>query len=286
MNIERISFSVFCKRVFPTGKKSGRRSAGQFVADMLSVCGCTNSILNDPNGIPKKLHSAVEGRIFSQEYRSMCKLIDFVKMKSFFIEIVETEDANRIAREFRVHFSGEVNRDALASALAHQLKTFIENEEKEDIVDDIVACEYEKILSAPEAPLQKRVITQPLYAGDDFRKMFQSSFEANCYEDVHVLLTVLNTGKRTWRDRKLVLKKGLCSSVEISNKEFDLEEVKANDKAEVRFNLRFRDEGTFSFIWQILDYNGDDCFPNKEDMLSFEVSVTYLPRKEEMPGVF
>lgn len=278
-----ISFSVFCNRIFPPGRKAGRRSIGQFVIDMLATAGCTE--FHDPETTPKKLHSGYDGRKFILEFRKYCKSFDASKTMNFFIEIFETEDANKIAREFYVPFSSEVNTSALALALAYQFKAFIENKEKEDIVEDIVACEYKKILSAPEAPLQNKVITQPLYAGDDFRKMFQSSFEANCYEDVRVLLTVLNTGRQTWRDRKLVLKKGLCSSVEISNKEFDLEEVKANDKAEVRFSLRFRDEGTFSFIWQILDYNGDDCFPNKEDMLSFEVSVTYLPRKEEMPGV-
>lgn len=280
-----ISFSVFCIRVFPAGKRKGRVSTGQFVVNMLSACGCTDSILDNPNGIPKKLHSAIEGRTFSTEYRKMCKLIDLEKMKGFFVGVLKTEDTNRIAREYRVPFSVEVSKETLALALAYQLKAFIENKEEDDAVDDIVACEYKRIISSPKEPIQTKVIAHPLYSGDDFRRLFQQSLEAKCYEDLPVILTVLNTGKQVWKDRKLVLKSEPHHSVAISDTEFELGCIKPNDMATVKFKMRFRDEGTFPFIWQIVDYNGDDCFPNKEEALSFEVSVTYIPHKEGMPSV-
>lgn len=283
MSTERISFSEFCKKVFPTGRRSGRITSGQFVLKMLEVCGCTE--FHDSETTPKKLHSGYDGRRFIPAFRRYCKSFDLVKTQEFFVGIIESEDANRIAREFRVPFSGEVSKETLALVLAYQLKAFIENKEEDDAVDDIVACEYKRIISSPKEPIQTKVIVHPLYSGDDFRRLFQQSLEAKCYEDLPVILTVLNTGKQVWKDRKLVLKSELHHSVAISDTEFKLECIKPNDMATVRFKMRFRDEGTFPFIWQIVDYNGDDCFPNKEDMLSFVVSVTYIPHKEGRPGV-
>ena len=279
MTTSQISFSDFCKRVFPAQKRcaqnSERRSVGQFVIDMLATCGC--HIFNDPRTTPRKLHSGDDGRTFTQNYRNECREINLEKMKAFFLEIVESEDAEEIARQFFVSFSENVNKEALALALSYQLKALIENGKRDDIVGDIVAKEYERIISSPSEPIDKTVVLRPLYPEDACRRMFQQSQTATCYSDYPVILTVMNSGKVEWVNRKLVLKKGFYQNVEISETEFELPPTKPNTMAAVRFNLRFRDEGTYPFTWKITDYNGDDCFPNAPDMLSFNVSVTYIP---------
>lgn len=266
-------------KVFPAQKRcspnSERRTVGQFVIDMLATCGC--HIFNDPRTTPRKLHSGGDGRTFTQGYRNECREINLEKMKAFFLEIVESEDAEEIARRFYVSFSEQVNREALALALSYQLKALIENGKKEDLVDDIVAEEYSRIISSQNEPVAKTVLLRPLYLDDSCRRMFQQSQTATCYSDYPVQLTVLNIGKVEWVKRKLVLRKGFYQNVEISNTEFEIPPTKPNNMATVRFNLRFRDEGTYPFTWKIVDYNGDDCFPNAPDMLSFKVSVTYIP---------
>lgn len=191
-------------------------------------------------------------------------------LEKFFCDEIADNKLPDVIANFGIPEKDEPNKKALAAALVLQTKALIDSEEEES--EDIIASAYQmaKETSVEESNIQD--VPAPKYIGDGVYIQSNDSHKVGCYETVTHTWSIVNTGKITWVDRKLVYKRGPKDRPEANPSEIPIPDVPPGESTKLITSFDPRGfDGRFRCIWEMQDSNGDNCFPGRE--LSFGVMI-------------
>ena len=190
----------------------------------------------------------------------------------FFKEYID--DAGIVLSELGIPEKyGYADLDALACALAKQLRLIVDSTEED--VEDIVALEYQDAKSNNEKATENITI-KPLYIGDSVNVFHDRKHEIQSYDKILHTWELYNSGKIKWAGRKLVYMRKPKDRPEANPSVIDVPEVEPgkNIKITTTFDGRGFD-GITNCIWEMQDADGQNCFPQRESLFSVTIDAKY-----------
>lgn len=258
-----------CKAVYPSCKKK-LKSQAKFM-DALFTAAALGSKPWIEDSYKKSLFNG--HKPFTDNLKSEFRNKDnLTALKNFFIENID--DAGKVLSELGIpEKDGEADLDALAYALAKQLKLIIGSMEED--VEDIIALEYQEAKNNNTRTAEDTAI-KPLYVGDSVSAFYDRSHVIQSYDKVSHTWELHNNGKIKWIGRKLVYIRGAKDRPEANPSVIDIPDVepKKSIKITTTFNGRGFD-GITNCIWEMQDANGQNCFPQRESLFAVTIDAKY-----------
>jgi len=142
-------------------------------------------------------------------------------------------------------------------------------------VDDIVAEKYLYYLQEPKEEPEGQSGTYP----NDRMAVFISANDRiqslGSHSSLKYTWKIKNTGKLTWKDRKLKIANQDKIRTRATKQEFEIPETFPGDTAYIDVEIQGRGfEGTYQCKWIMVDKDGSNCFPEDED-LNFTVTAAF-----------
>ena len=193
-------------------------------------------------------------------------------LKEFFKENID--DAANVLSELGIpEKAGEADLDALAYALAKQLKLIIDSSEED--VEDIVALEYQGAKNN-NSQMSEDATIKPLYIGDSVNVFHDRKHEIQSYDKVIHTWELCNTGKIKWGGRKLVYKRKPKDRPEATPSVIDVPDVEPGKSTKITTTIDGRGfDGITNCIWEMQDAAGQNCFPQRESLFSVTIDAKY-----------
>ena len=191
---------------------------------------------------------------------------------AFFKEYID--DAGIVLGELGIPEEyGEANHDALAYALAKQMKLLIDSD-KED-VEDLVAFEYQEAKNNSFQGAESEV-TKPLYGGDSVNAFYDRKYVIQSYDKISHTWELYNTGKIKWTGRKLVYIRKPKDRPEANPSMIDIPDVEPSSSIKITTIIDGRGfDGITNCIWEMQDANGQNCFPGRETIFSIIIDAKF-----------
>lgn len=258
MNLSRL-----CKGVKPYCKQI--KSQPAFVKGLFNAAG--NSFISD--SYAKQLYSG--RKPFTAELKSGFGSADRTQELIAFFEESITDVAGVIA-DFGIPEKADCNKKALCVALTRQMQKLIN---ATDEADDILAMTYE----AEKANISEEItgaLPQPLYNGDSVNAFYNRTHVIQCYDKVLHQWEIMNTGKLTWKKRKLVYIRGEKDRPEANPSVIELPDVRPNQSVKITTTIDGRGfDGITYCKWEMQDADGQNCFPERETIFSVTIDAKY-----------
>ena len=162
----------------------------------------------------------------------------------------------------------------MSYALAAQVAAFISNREETES-ENIVPDKYEEARVRKESGVYQ--ITRRLYDGDDVWVEDRTKKHAAAfYEDIHHTWVIHNQGSVIWHNRRLVCVNPEETGRRAKGVEFEIEKLKPGGYTKITtdFNARGQ-EGKFISEWDMVDENGQNCFPGSRRIFDVEIDTTF-----------
>jgi hypothetical protein len=191
---------------------------------------------------------------------------------AFFKEYID--DAGAVLSELGIpEKDGEADLDALAYALAKQLKLIIDSSEED--VEDIVALEYQGAKNN-NSQMSEDATIKPLYIGDSVNVFHDRKHEIQSYDKVVHSWELCNTGKIKWAGRKLVYKRKPKDRPEATPSVIDVPDAEPGKSIKITTTIDGRGfDGITNCIWEMQDAAGQNCFPQRESLFSVTIDAKY-----------
>lgn len=176
---------------------------------------------------------------------------------------------------FAIPVSLEPARDTFSRALALQFRHLIKSDDSD--VDDIVAMEYQRLLTEPAD--EKPQSLAPLYPGDgayvlEFLPM--RIYSKKCYEQFDHTWVIRNTGNQTWRGRKLVFVNHAAVRPRTDTNCIEIPDVAPGKDIKITTSFDTRGfEGRYECLWEMQDSEGNDCFPNNKRLFNVTIDSKF-----------
>lgn len=161
---------------------------------------------------------------------------------------------------FGVPASYKENKRFLARALAVQFQMFVIHDV--DDVDNVIISEYQRqILGVEDEPNK---IFGPLINGDDVWVEDKGrNHQVKIYETFKHTWVIHNSGHQSWYSRKLVFVNAEDVRPSASETEIEIPETAPGEIIKITTSFYARGfEGKFNCIWEMQDFDGNNCFPN------------------------
>ena len=192
----------------------------------------------------------------------------------FFERHLQPEYVKQLADVFGIPADEEKNASYLSYALACQLAAFITDREGTEC-DNFVPDKYVEARVRKESGTYQ--ITRRLYEGDDVWVEDQNKKHAAAfYEEISHTWVIHDQGSVIWHKRRLV-----CANPEETGRrtkvvEFEIEELQPGryTKITTDFNARGQ-EGKCISEWDMVDENGQNCFPGSRRIFDVEIDTTF-----------
>lgn len=154
-------------------------------------------------------------------------------------------------------------KKALCSALAHQMRLLISDDDED--VDDIVSVEYQnlKVNNDDEAKVLIQTM-QPLYPGDSIymKSAMRPVYSVGIDEVFEHTWVFDNIGKQTWRGRRLFFSNHSEVRPRAEANYIDVPDTPPNKSVRITAKIDSRSfEGKTECIWIMVDEDGNNCFP-------------------------
>ena len=194
-------------------------------------------------------------------------------IKSFYEKNLRSEFMNPLADAFGIPSSEEREASYLCYGLAAQVGAFISDRDQTDF-SNIVPEKY--LEGKIEKESRKYQIKGRLYEGDDvWVEDYHKRHDAVIYENFQHSWVIHNQGSVLWYKRRLI-----CVNPEATGRRTKIHEFKISDlkpgeytKITTEFNARGQ-EGRFISKWDMVDENGDNCFPGSRYIFDVEINTT------------
>ena len=263
-----MDFSGFCKLTKP--EYFGYNKQFRYLGKLFKAAGIRREYSDD------YLKAVFEG---TKPFTSIMKRqfphpVKIDGIAAFFEKQLQPEYVKPLADAFGVSADQEKNKSYLSYALACQLAAFISDRERTEF-DNIVPGKYEEARVRKESGTYQ--ITRRLYDGDDvWVENRNMKHAAAFYEDIHHTWVIHNQGSVIWHKRRLV-----CANPEETGRrtkvfEFEIEELQPGGYTKIAtdFNARGQ-EGKFISKWDVVDENGNNCFPGSRNIFDVEIDTTF-----------
>ena len=203
--------------------------------------------------------------------------VDRTMLYNFFFSKMKDEAVGTMADAFGVKASLPRKKEFMSSALADQIREFVES--KTEDVAPIVPDAYEKAQVTQETTGFSFVSAR--YSGDSlWVETNGMSHNVDCYATFQHRWVIHNTGICDWVNRKLVLANKAELPVSFSLDAVDVPYTAANQIAGVTVDVDVHQyEGVCTAYWMMIDGDGEDCFPGamNRSMFAVKFDVSFIP---------
>ena len=202
------------------------------------------------------------------------------RLAAFYKENIETAKMRDVMLAFSIPPTTEMDDDCLCRSLAIQFRAFIESDTDE--ADDIVALEYQKLLTEPQMETAESYHpASVLYLGDQIylKSKFRPTYQVNIYEKFQHTWKFENTGTQTWRGRRLFFSNHDEVRPRAKENYIDIPDTSPHKDVKIAVSMDARGfEGISECKWIMVDSDGNDCFPNS-NTFTFVVSAKFEYQK-------
>ena len=262
-----------------------RKNSGIFVTLCFCAAGSTHfpftkgkRYTSEDVPLPRKLYDG--SRTMTADIKSSFHPFNEDGLAAFYKENIETAKMRDVMLAFGIPPTTETDDDCLCRSLAIQFRAFIESDTDE--ADDIVALEYQKLLTEPQMETAESYHhASVLYPGDQiyFKSKFRPIYQVNIYEKFQHTWEFENTGTQTWRGRRLFFSNHDAVRPRAKENYIDIPDTPPHKDVKITVSMDARGfEGISECKWIMVDSDGNDCFPNS-NTFTFVVSAKFEYQK-------
>ncbi len=262
-----------------------RKNSGIFVTLCFCAAGSTHfpftkgkRYTSEDVPLPRKLYDG--SRTMTADIKSSFHPFNEDGLAAFYKENIETAKMRDVMLAFGIPPTTEMDDDCLCRSLAIQFRAFIESDTDE--ADDIVALEYQKLLTEPQMETAESYHhASVLYPGDQiyFKSKFRPIYQVNIYEKFQHTWEFENTGTQTWRGRRLFFSNHDAVRPRAKENYIDIPDTPPHKDVKITESMDARGfEGISECKWIMVDSDGNDCFPNS-NTFTFVVSAKFEYQK-------
>lgn len=262
-----------------------RKNSGIFVTLCFCAAGSTHfpftkgkRYTSEDVPLPRKLYDG--SRTMTADIKSSFHPFNEDGLAAFYKENIETAKMRDVMLAFGIPPTTEMDDDCLCRSLAIQFRAFIESDTDE--ADDIVALEYQKLLTEPQMETAESYHhASVLYPGDQiyFKSKFRPIYQVNIYEKFQHTWEFENTGTQTWRGRRLFFSNHDAVRPRAKENYIDIPDTPPHKDVKITVSMDARGfEGISECKWIMVDSDGNDCFPNS-NTFTFVVSAKFEYQK-------
>ncbi len=258
-----------------------RRNYGVMVLRILSAAGSKTfkfkkekRYTSEDVPLERKLYDG--SRTMSPELKSSFSPFNLEGLTDFFSKSIKEEQLGDVATAFGIPPSPDISKIYLCKALSLQLNAFVDSDNEE--ATDIVALEYQKMLSAPQPEVKKEYRPAPTRYTDDqvyLRTKYKPTYDVKLYEEFTHTWSFENAGTQTWRGRRLYFSNHDTARPRAKMIYIDIPETPPHKGVvlSVEMDARGFEERT-ECRWIMVDSENNDCFPNS-GYFSFFINARY-----------
>lgn len=222
------------------------------------------------------------GMTFSPDKKASFNPLDKDGLSDFLFTAIPNGKYANLMKTFGIPLAWKSDKRALCDALVSQFAAFLKN--SDDYADDIIAMEYERLISSTEEKQEE--IVEPLYPGDI---ALPSQNQCRVYNvsahDKNILheWIIQNRGKREWHGRKLIFANHQEVVPRAESNCIPVPAAYPGDyiKMKVSMDAR-RHEGITVCHWIMVNEKGADCFPNSSLFdFTLDAQFVYVPKDME-----
>ena len=195
------------------------------------------------------------------------------ELAAYFEKNISDEKISTLT-SFLQDISGAIDKKVLSKSLAVQFFYFVDSGGGDKKTDNVVSSTYHQLITGTS---NQEALLLPYYRGDkawvwnDQRTRF---YTKGFYEKFDHVWTIRNDGALKWGNRSLVCRNQKELPIKINAYEVKIPDTWPRNDIKVSIQVDTRGiEGTFESIWEMVDSNGNNCFPNYSRMFSFTVAV-------------
>lgn len=266
-----MNFSQFCKIIYCHCPRI--TSQGWFVGLLFSSAGSSrfSKSSNNVDEYQRKLFNGSKP-ITPKLKDTFPKPISIEGLCNFFKTDISDEGIRLIMTAFGIPITESQNKDVLSKALALQFQRIIVSSNNE--VEDVVWLEYQRLLTCDEDDID---ILLPLYPGDKLwviNNIPKKNYTVGFYERFEHTWIIKNKGTVTWKNRKLECVNHMETKIRADEQQISIPETLPGDefKLSIWFDSRGF-EGIHESLWQVIDNEGHNCFPDKNMTIKISVDV-------------
>ena len=276
------------ERIYPHIKNDSfypsRRNAGIFVTQCFCEAGSnffpfTRGKKYISRDVPLQRKIFDGSRLLTHEMKKSLNPFNVDGLADYFNNHVESSKFTDIMLAFGIPPAAEVNKVALCKALSIQLKMFADSHDEN--TSDIVALEYQRLLSEPPEPAPSTPRPSVLYLGDNIylNSAFRPVYSVACDEQFQHTWDFSNVGNRTWGGRQLYLSKNGKIRPRADKNSLGIPDTPPGKGIKITADMNARSfEGKTECLWVMVDNEGNECFPNSGSF-TFIVDATFQVEK-------
>lgn len=269
----RIKFSDFCKKT--KSEFFGYASQASYMRGLFKALRIDRHYSDDHLKAVYNGHKEFSTNIKKHFPRP----IDRTMLYNFFFSKMKDEAVAVMADSFGVKASLPRTKEYMASALADQVKEFVES--KTEDVALIVLEAYENAMVTQETTGYSFAFAR--YSGDTlWVETNGMSHAVECYAKFQHRWVIHNTGICDWVDRKLVLSNKEELPFSISPDIVSVPYTPANQIARITVDVDVHQyEGVCTAYWIMVDGDNEDCFPGSmnKSMFAVKFDVSFIPER-------
>lgn len=229
--------------------------------------------------LPRKLFDG--SRTMTPDIKASFRSFDESGLAAFYKENIEDGKIRDVMLAFGIPPTTEMNKDCLCRALSIQFRAFVESDNDE--ADDIVAMEYQKVLSEPQVEETEQYHpASVLYPGDQiyFKSQYRPTYQVNIYEKFQHTWEFENVGTQVWRGRRLFFSNHDTVRPRAETNYIDIPDTPPHKGVKITVSMDARGfEGKSECKWIMVDSEDNDCFPNS-NTFTFVVSTKFEYQKQ------
>lgn len=269
-----INFSQYCKNIYPYCQQIS--SQGLFVSKLFVTGGSSyfSASITADKEYQKKLYNG--SKPLTQKLKdSFPANIQLDALVGLFEKHLIDDQVRQAMTAFAIPVSLEPAKSIFSRALALQFRCLVKNENSD--VDDIVAMEYQKLLTEPVD--EKPQSVAPLYPGDGaFVLEFLPAriYLKKCYEQFDHTWVIRNTGNQTWHGRKIVFVNHAAVRPRTETNCIVIPDVAPGKDIKITTSFDTRGfEGRYECLWEMQDSEGNDCYPNNKRLFNVTIDSKF-----------
>lgn len=259
----------FCKGIYPSCPTITNQQ--DFIDGLFKAAGGTAFI---SVSYKRQLYSG--DKVFVEAQKSDLRGHNNQKaLEDFFCENIANNKVMDVLLAFSVPEKNEPNKRALSTALALQMKALIDCGDDEEAADLILPA-YQEAKAAPHDANLTISAFQPLYTGDDVYVGTNPTYKIQSHQTVSHTWSIMNAGKVTWVNRKLVYRRGPKDRPEAAPSEIPIPTVKPQEHVKITTTFDGRGfDGVFHCCWEMQDSDGENCFPKRDSLFSVTIDAKF-----------
>lgn len=241
------------------------KSQDKFIVELFTAAGDGHV----SKSYAKQLFTGAKGFVENQKLPLRGKN-DIPSLISFFE--TEISDVGAVLIALGIPEKQEPNKNALAVALAQQMKLLIESDTED--VDDILILQYQESKqnnAEVDAPFAK-----PLYHGDSISVYHSLRHEIQSFDKITHTWELTNTGSIPWIGRKLVYKRKPKDRPEANPDIIEIPDIKPKESKKITTTIDGRGfDGITYCVWEMQDSDGENCFPDRESLFCVTIDAKF-----------